>query len=41
MAQRLLDSGTARAARARLLTRASGATMIGLGAFLAIARREG
>ena len=39
-AQRLLASGPARAARARLLTRASGVTMMGLGAFLALARRE-
>ena len=39
-AQRLLSSGPARAARARLLTRASGVTMLGLGAFLALARRE-
>ena len=39
-AQRLLASGPARAARARLLTRASGFTMLGLGAFLALARRE-
>ena len=39
-AQRLLASGSARAARARLLTRASGVTMLGLGAFLALARRE-
>jgi threonine/homoserine/homoserine lactone efflux protein len=40
-ADRLLQSGTARAARARLLTRASGATMLGLGAWLALARRPG
>lgn len=39
-AHRLLKSSTARAARARLLTRASGFTMIGLGAYLALARRE-
>ena len=39
-AQRLLASGPARAARARLLTRASGVTMLSLGAFLALARRE-
>ena len=39
-ADRLLASGTARAARARLLTRASGVTMVGLGAYLALARRE-
>lgn len=38
---RLLESSAARAARARLLTRASGVTMIGLGATLALARREG
>lgn len=38
-AERLLKSSTARAARARLLTRASGATMVGLGAYLAFARR--
>ena len=39
-AQRLLASAPARAARARLLTRASGVTTLGLGAFLALARRE-
>ncbi|WP_427306939.1 LysE family translocator [Cupriavidus sp. H39] len=39
-AHRLLKSGAARAARARLMTRASGVTMLGLGAFLALARRE-
>ncbi|MFO1217847.1 MAG: LysE family translocator [Burkholderiaceae bacterium] len=39
-AHRLLDSGAARAARARLLTRASGVTMLGLGAYLALARRQ-
>lgn len=39
-AARLLRSGPARAARARLMTRASGATMVGLGAFLALARRD-
>jgi threonine/homoserine/homoserine lactone efflux protein len=39
-ADRLLRSSAARAARARLLTRASGVTMIGLGAYLALARRE-
>jgi len=39
-ADRLLQSGTARAARARLLTRMSGVTMLGLGAYLALARRE-
>jgi threonine/homoserine/homoserine lactone efflux protein len=36
----LLKSDAARAARARLLTRVSGATMIGLGAYLALARRQ-
>jgi threonine/homoserine/homoserine lactone efflux protein len=40
-AHRLVTSGPARAARARLLTRASGATMVGLGAYLAAAKREG
>jgi threonine/homoserine/homoserine lactone efflux protein len=39
-AQKLLSSGPARAARARLLKRASGMTIMGLGAFLALARRE-
>ena len=39
-AQRLLATGPARAARAQLLTRISGVTMLGLGAFLALARRE-
>lgn len=39
-ADRLLKSGVARAARARLLTKISGVTMLGLGAFLALARRE-
>lgn len=39
-ADRLLTSGAARAARARLLTRVSGVTMLGLGAYLALARRE-
>lgn len=39
-AHRLLKSGVARAARARLMTRVSGFTMLGLGAFLALARRE-
>lgn len=38
-AQRLLKSSSARAARGRLLTRISGVTMIGLGTFLALARR--
>lgn len=40
-ADRLLKSGAARTARARLLTRASGVTMLGLGAYLALARRAG
>jgi threonine/homoserine/homoserine lactone efflux protein len=39
-ADRLLQSPAARAARARLLTRVSGVTMIGLGAYLAVARRQ-
>ncbi|MGB2815593.1 MAG: LysE family translocator [Burkholderiaceae bacterium] len=39
-ADRLLKSGAARAARARLMTRLSGVTMLVLGAFLALARRE-
>lgn len=39
-ANRFLRSGAAQAARARLLTRVSGATMLGLGAFLALAKRE-
>ena len=39
-AQRLLASGPARAARERLMTRLSGLTMIGLGVFLAAARRQ-
>jgi threonine/homoserine/homoserine lactone efflux protein len=39
-ADRMLASSAARAARARLLTRVSGVTMISLGAFLALARRE-
>lgn len=39
-ADRLLESDGARRARARLLTRASGLTMLGLGATLALARRE-
>ena len=37
---RLLASRAARAARARLLTRASGATMIALGTYLALSKRE-
>ena len=39
-AQRLLKSGAARASRARWMTRASGVTMVSLGAVLALARRE-
>lgn len=39
-AHRLLGSQSARAARARMMTRVSGVTMLGLGAFLALARRE-
>lgn len=39
-AQRLLASRAARAARARLLTRASGLTLLGLGVWLALSRRE-
>jgi len=39
-AHRLLESGVARAARARLMARVSGATMIALGVFLATARRQ-
>ena len=39
-ADRLLKSGAARAARARLLTQVSGVTLLGLGAYLALARRE-
>ena len=39
-ADRLLGSGVARVARARILTRVSGVTMIGLGAYLALARRQ-
>jgi threonine/homoserine/homoserine lactone efflux protein len=38
-AHRLLASGAARAARARVLNRVSGATLLGLGAWLALARR--
>jgi threonine/homoserine/homoserine lactone efflux protein len=38
-AVRLLQSSAARAARARLLTRASGVTLLGLGTYLAFARR--
>ena len=39
-AARLLASETARAARAKLMNRVSGVTMLGLGAYLALARRE-
>lgn len=39
-AQRLLASGVARASRARFMTRLSGVAMIGLGVFLATARRQ-
>ena len=39
-ADRMLKSNVAREARARLLTRVSGVTMLGLGAYLALARRE-
>lgn len=39
-ADRLLESSAARAARARLLTRVSGVTMLGLGTYLALARRQ-
>jgi len=39
-ADRMLTSNAARAPRARLLTRVSGVTMVGLGAYPALARRE-
>jgi threonine/homoserine/homoserine lactone efflux protein len=39
-AHRLLDSGAARAARARVMARVSGVTLIGLGVFLATAKRQ-
>ena len=39
-AARLLKSGVARATRARILTQASGVTMIGLGTYLAFAKRQ-
>lgn len=39
-AHRFVASGPARAARERLLSRASGVTMLGLGAFVALAKRE-
>jgi threonine/homoserine/homoserine lactone efflux protein len=38
-AHKLLRTGAARAARARVMSRIAGATLIGLGAFLALARR--
>ena len=38
-AQRLLQSGLGRSARARLMTRTSGVTMVGLGAWLALTKR--
>lgn len=40
-ADRLLQSAAARAARGRYLTRVSATTLIGLGAYLALARRDG
>jgi threonine/homoserine/homoserine lactone efflux protein len=40
-AHRLLASDAARAARARVMTRMSAITMLGLAAFLALARRDG
>ena len=39
-AARLLKSGVARATQARFLTRVSGVTMIGLGTYLAFAKRQ-
>jgi threonine/homoserine/homoserine lactone efflux protein len=39
-ADRWLQSGAVHAGRARLLTRASGLTLLGLGAWLALARRQ-
>ena len=39
-AERLLASNALRATRARLLTRISGLTMLGLGAYLALAKRQ-
>jgi threonine/homoserine/homoserine lactone efflux protein len=39
-ADRVLKSKAARTARARMLTRASGVTMLGLGAYLALTKRE-
>ncbi|WP_407713119.1 LysE family translocator [Comamonas testosteroni] len=40
-ADRMLQSGTARAERAKVLNRVSGGTMVALGVFLATARRSG
>jgi threonine/homoserine/homoserine lactone efflux protein len=40
LAHRILRSDAAREARGRLLTRVSGVTMLGLGAYLALAKRE-
>ena len=40
LAHRLLESGGIRAAREKWLTRASGATMLGLGAYVALAKRQ-
>jgi len=40
LASRLLESSSARAARARWMTRASGVTMLGLGAYVALAKRS-
>jgi threonine/homoserine/homoserine lactone efflux protein len=40
LAHRLLRSGAARAARERLMARVSGVTLVGLGAVLALARRD-
>jgi threonine/homoserine/homoserine lactone efflux protein len=39
-AERVLGSHAVRSARARLLTRASGFTMLGLGTYLALAKRD-
>jgi len=39
-AERLLQSTAARAIRSRLLTKVSGVTMLGLGAYLALASRK-
>ena len=39
-AHRLLESQAGRSTRSRWLTRASGVTMVGLGAYLALARRD-